>query len=321
MSSSPARRLRAVGVSPPGRFDQISLADRRAGMERIADAGLDHVFFADHVSFKAGMGMDGMVQAAGLSQLNADLGVYIGVYLLALRHPVTVARQLASLSEMAPGRVTLGVGVGGEDRHEMEVCGIDPSTRGRRTDECLEILQALMTGHPVDHRGEFYELDAAQILPAPDPPIPITVGGRSPAALDRAARFGDGWLAVWSDVDRFTKGVEHVEAAAAELGRHHQFSHGLQLWCAVGDDRAAARPLVQERMERFYRVPFERFERYSPYGTPADIADFLAPFVAAGCETLNLTMCARSVDEAIDAAGEVKRLLIDTGAEATDRTN
>ena len=278
-------------------------------MERIADAGLDHVFFADHVSFKGGMGMDGMIQAAALSQLHPELHVYIGVYLLALRHPMTVARQLSTMSEFAAGRITLGVGVGGEDRHEMEVCGIDPRTRGRRTDECLEVITALLTGEPLDHDGEFYRLEQARILPAPDPAIPITIGGRSEAALRRVARHGDGWLAVWRTAERFARAVARIDELAAEIGRTRPFDHGLQLWCGLGSTTSEARTFVAHRMEGFYRVPFERFERFTPHGSPAEIAEYLRPYVAAGCATINLTMCAEHIDDAIDGAAEVKRLL------------
>ncbi len=65
---------------------------------------------------------------------------------MALRHPVPVARQIASLCEAAPGRLSFGVGIGGEDRHEIEICGVDPATRGRRTDESLEVLLPLLAG-------------------------------------------------------------------------------------------------------------------------------------------------------------------------------
>lgn len=304
-----SRSALTVGVSPPGRFDQITFSERQAGLRQVAEAGLDHVFFADHVSFKGGRGMDGMVQAAALSQLHPELRIYIGVYLLALRHPVTVARQLATLSEFAPGRIIFGVGVGGEDRHEMEVCGIDPATRGRRTDESLDIVRALLGGQELDHDGEFYQLESARILPPPTPPIPITIGGRSRAALDRAARCGDGWLAVWRAPERVATDIAYVEATAAEAGRDGPFQHGLQVWCGVDTDRRSAREHVARRMEAFYRVPFDKFEPYSPYGPPAEIADFLAPYVEAGCQTLNLTMCGPSVEATIEGAGEVKRLL------------
>jgi alkanesulfonate monooxygenase SsuD/methylene tetrahydromethanopterin reductase-like flavin-dependent oxidoreductase (luciferase family) len=257
------------------------------------------------------MGTDGMVRAAGLSQLHPTLGVYIGIYLLALRHPVTVARQIATLTGMAAGRIVVGVGVGGEDRHEVELCGIDPRTRGRRTDECLQIVQALLTGERLDFAGEFYDLEAAHILPAPDPAVAFTIGGRSEAALRRAARYGDGWLALWQRPERFAESVERIGVLAGELGRHRPLSHGLQLWSGLGDDRETARGRVQRRMERFYRVPFERFEPYTPYGPPAEIAARLQPFLDAGCETVNLTLCAESAEAAIEGAGEVKRLLVE----------
>ena len=129
--------------------------------------------------------------------------MYVGLYLLPLRHPVTVARQLATIAQLAPGRLTLGVGLGGEDRHEIEICGVDPKTRGRRMDECLHILRRLADGTPVTFDGEFFALDDALILPAPSPSIPLVVGGRSDAAVSRAARLGDGWLGIWVSPRRY----------------------------------------------------------------------------------------------------------------------
>jgi alkanesulfonate monooxygenase SsuD/methylene tetrahydromethanopterin reductase-like flavin-dependent oxidoreductase (luciferase family) len=145
----------------------------------MADAGVDHVCVGDHVSFFVGVGSDGLITATSLLTLQAALPVYVGLYLLPLRHPVPVARQLASIAELAPGRLTFGVGIGGEDRHEIEICGVDPRTRGRRMDECLQILRALSDGEPVTFEGEFFSFKDALIVPAPAPRIPIVVGGRS----------------------------------------------------------------------------------------------------------------------------------------------
>jgi hypothetical protein len=83
------------------------------------------------------------------------------------------------------------------------------------------------------------------------------------------------------------------------------------VWCGIADRPERARPLVAAAMERFYQTPFERFERYSPYGTAADVAEFLAPYVAAGCTTFNLIPQAPDVEAAIEGAVEVKRLLAD----------
>ena len=130
--------------------------------------------------------------------------------LLPLRHPVLVARQLASIAELTPGRLIFGVGIGGEDRHELEICGVDPRTVGRRMDESLQILRALSDGKPVSFDGEFFLLHDALIIPAPSPPIPLIVGGRSDAAVRRAGRFGDGWLGIWVSPRRFSSVVEQV---------------------------------------------------------------------------------------------------------------
>ncbi|MDZ7827707.1 MAG: hypothetical protein U5R48_18755 [Gammaproteobacteria bacterium] len=76
-------------------------ARRRELAGRIAAAGIDHLFIPDHVSFHTGIGMDGLINAAILTTLLPETEVCVGVYLLALRHPVPVARQIASICESA----------------------------------------------------------------------------------------------------------------------------------------------------------------------------------------------------------------------------
>ena len=102
----------AVGVSVPWGVWGLAPEEQRGLLGRIADAGIDHVFTADHVSFRDGSGMDGLVTLAALSGLEPRLGLEVGVYLLALRHPMVAARQIATLAEAAPGRFTVGIGVG-----------------------------------------------------------------------------------------------------------------------------------------------------------------------------------------------------------------
>src|SRR3954447_18880360 len=126
-----AVRIR-VGSFFPRQVLGTDRASAHRTLARIAAAGLDHSGTADHVSFHDGSGIDGIVDATALAMLHESLPVYIAVYLLALRHPVTVARQRATLAERAPGRIIFGVGVGGEDPRESAVCGVDVRTRGRR---------------------------------------------------------------------------------------------------------------------------------------------------------------------------------------------
>jgi alkanesulfonate monooxygenase SsuD/methylene tetrahydromethanopterin reductase-like flavin-dependent oxidoreductase (luciferase family) len=283
------------------------LEARRARLARVRAAGLDHVFVADHVSFHTGFGMDGLVQAALVAGTDPELPIHVGVYLLALRHPVPVARQISTLCRSAPGRLVLGVGVGGEDRHEIEICGVDPRTRGRRTDESLAALRGLLSGQPFTHRCEFFAFEDAWIREAPDPPVPILVGGRADAALRRAARFGDGWLGVWTSARRFAEVARGIESLGAD--RAVGFRHALQVWVGIDEDRARARERLAARMQGMYRIPFDRFEKYCPWGSPAEIADFLAPYAAAGCESFNVMAVAPSSDHAIAGVGEIRERL------------
>ena len=297
----------AVGVSVPWGLWSLPPDEQRRLLGRIADAGIDHVFTADHVSFRDGSGMDGLVTLAAVGGLEPRLDLQVGVYLLALRHPMVAARQIATLAEAAPGRLTVGIGVGGDDRHEVEVCDVDPSTRGRRTDAALEIVRALLEGRTVDGDGEFFGFRGGRIRPVPDPPVPMVVGGRSDAALERAGRLGDGWLVAWCSPRRFADGVARVEEIGA--GRDVDWQHGLQLWLGVGASPEEGRLHVAETMERFYRMSFEPFERYTPCGTAADVAGFLQPYVDAGATALNLTPCGPDRTTEIETVAEVKRLL------------
>ncbi len=276
-------------------------------LSQVADAGVDHLCVGDHVSFFVGAGADGLIGATSLLSVQAALPVYVGLYLLPLRHPVLVARQLATIAQLAPGRLTLGVGVGGEDPHEIEICGVEPRTRGRRMDESLRVLRSLAAGAPVTFDGEFFALDDARVLPAPSPPVPLIVGGRSDAAVSRAARLGDGWLGIWVSPRRFAAVRDRIAQEAMLAGRDASgFEHALNVWCGFATTREAARALLATQMQRFYQMPFEPFERYSPYGTPEDVAEFLRPYIEAGCSAFNVIPCAGDDESAIAAVSELR---------------
>jgi alkanesulfonate monooxygenase SsuD/methylene tetrahydromethanopterin reductase-like flavin-dependent oxidoreductase (luciferase family) len=294
------------GITAPATLWRKNLSDKQAMLHSIHNHGFDHVFLADHVSFRNGAGTDGFVGAAGLSQLHDELGVMISIYLLPLRHPLPVARQLATMQELAPERMIFGVGVGGEDRHEIEVCGVDPRTRGARTNESLEIIRRLLDGESVTYAGDHFQLQDAIIKPVVKPRIPIIVGGRSDAALTRAGRLGDGWVGVWCSQARYQRALNIIEEAAQASGRNNiNWLHGYQPWVGVDSDQKRARAVVKDQMEAFYKVPFEKFERYTPYGTPAEVAEQLAGYAAAGCRMFNIKVCARHPDEEINRGGEV----------------
>jgi probable F420-dependent oxidoreductase len=131
------------------------------------------------------------------------------VYILPMREPFSVAKTVGTVALLTGNRVALGVGTGWM-KEEFELLGQDFHTRGRRTDEMIDILRLLWGGGIVEHHGTFYDFGPVQMAPVPEHPVPIWVGGHSPAALRRAAR-ADGWMGV-------NYAVEHAFAVLEQLG-------------------------------------------------------------------------------------------------------
>ena len=272
-------------------------------------AGIDGVFSGDHVSFHDGMSYDGLINATAMAAASERLTIWTAVYLLALRHPVPVASQVSTLAALAPGRFMFGLGLGGEDPHELEVCGVDPKTRGRRLDSHLEVVRALLAGDEVTVNDEFLSIPAAIIRPIPRPAVPILVGGRSDAALKRTARAADGWIGIWVSPQRAEAALETIADYASGYGRPRPERNVLMVWCGLGESVEHGRSLVAPVMEGIYKIPFARFEKYTPCGTPADIAAAVAPFVGLGFDDVILNGVAEDEDALIALSAEVGRHL------------
>ena len=116
------------------------------------------------------------------------------VMVLPYLNPIVLAKSVATLDSMSGGRVTLGVGVG-MLREENEALGSDFTTRGRYSDESIEIMRELWTSEDASYSGRFFNFGPVKFAPKPVQPggVPILIGGMSPAAQRRAARLGDGW--------------------------------------------------------------------------------------------------------------------------------
>jgi alkanesulfonate monooxygenase SsuD/methylene tetrahydromethanopterin reductase-like flavin-dependent oxidoreductase (luciferase family) len=285
-------------------------ASRRL-LERAAESGLDFLVVGDHLSFQGGQGFDGIVSAAFALAAHPTLPVLISVYQLALRHPLAVARQLSSIAQVAPGRLVLGVGAGGEDRMEVVNAGVDPTTRGRRLDESIRVVRLLASGEPIDFDGDFFKLRQALVLPIPSPPIPIVVGGRSEAALRRAALLGDGWLPMFVSPRRFRDSVERIRELAASAGRTLSISPTLSVWCGLDRDGDRARALLAAGLERLYSRPYEDFRNLTIAGPPTEVAEALLPYIEAGCRDFSLLAVAESWESAVEHAAAVRHRLIE----------
>jgi alkanesulfonate monooxygenase SsuD/methylene tetrahydromethanopterin reductase-like flavin-dependent oxidoreductase (luciferase family) len=298
-----------VGISDQDAFTMPDPLVRRRLLDRVAAAGLDHITVGDHIAFHDGTGFDGLITASTLLASHESLPVVVGVYLLALRHPMLAARQLSTLAQAAPGRLTLGVGVAGEDRREVSNAGVDPGTRGRRLDEALPLVRRLLTGEEVSHQGEFFQLEQARILPPPSPAIPVVIGGKGEAAIRRAATLGDGWLGMFCSARRFAQTRAQILATAADLGREAPSWFGVNVWCGLDADPERGREMLAAKIERLYRLPYEKFRYLAPAGTPKQVAEFLRPFAETGAWHITLVPAGESVEAEIDAVAEVREHL------------
>jgi probable F420-dependent oxidoreductase len=142
------------------------------------------------------------------------------VYLLPLRHPISIAREVASLDQLSNGRLILGVGTGWL-RQEFEAVDQDFDNRGKRTDEISEIMKRLWTEETITYRGEHYSFGPMPFEPKPayKPHTPLHFGGETPVAFRRAAKFGDGWLAMAHSPESAKEGIQKLQRLREECGR------------------------------------------------------------------------------------------------------
>ena len=160
-------------------------------------------------------------------------------------HPLMLAKFASTLDIASAGRLTLGVGVGGEFPVEFEAAGLNLRQRGSRTNECLDVVRRLWTEDRVSFKGRHFRLEDVALNPPPaqQPHPPIWVAGRRDAAMLRAVRFGDGWLPYFYSPERYRDSVAKITAFAAEEGRDiSRFQWGLFPYISIypSVDQAAA---------------------------------------------------------------------------------
>jgi probable F420-dependent oxidoreductase len=150
-----------------------------------------------------------------------NIRVLSSILLAPFYHPTVLAKLTNTLDIASGGRLTLGVGVGGEFPVEFEAAGLNVKHRGRMTNECLEVLRRLWTEENVSYQGRHFQLDDVTVLPHPaqKPHPPIWVSGRREPAMLRAAKFGDGWMPYFYDPDRYRSSVATITGFATEQNR------------------------------------------------------------------------------------------------------
>ena len=301
-------------------LDYAKTARMRDFAQRAEALGFESLWVIEHLLTARGLygtaWLSPLETAAFAAGCTTRIKIATGILIAALRNPVFLAKEIASLQFLSGGRFELGVGVGW-DAQEFQVAGVPLQERGRRTDEMLGIFEELWQGRPVTHHGRYYQFDDVQI----DPPLPqkpfLWVAGGSkiktkmspdpetmaPSVLERICRRADGWLArAAGSTDSVIADWALIRRRLGELGRapdsvtfgHVNFAHIVP---TDSDATALAvqRPLI-ERIMGTHR-PFEHLQTCYFLGSPRRIREQIAELRDAGLEFLMLSAFDYDVDQ------------------------
>jgi probable F420-dependent oxidoreductase len=152
-----------------------------------------------------------------LSAVTTKLHFNIFVLKLPIRPPALVAKQAGSLAALFDNRLGLGVGTSPWPE-DYEILGVPFARRGKRMDECIDVIRGLTTGEYFEYHGEFYDIPKTKMTPAPTKPVPILIGGHAEAALKRAAR-NDGWMHGGGDPEELDLLIKRVKRLREDVGR------------------------------------------------------------------------------------------------------
>jgi alkanesulfonate monooxygenase SsuD/methylene tetrahydromethanopterin reductase-like flavin-dependent oxidoreductase (luciferase family) len=159
-----------------------------------------------------------------LSAVTTNLHFNIFVLKLPIRPPALVAKQAGSLAALFGNRLGLGVGTSPWPE-DYEIMGVPFAKRGKRMDECIDVIRGLTSGDYFEYHGEFYDIPSIKMTPAPSQPVPILVGGHADAALKRAAR-NDGWMHGGGDpeeLDPLLKKLQQYRETEERIGQAGEF--------------------------------------------------------------------------------------------------
>lgn len=253
---------------------------------------IDSVWHGGHILPRTGTG-EVVTRLSLLTAWTERVRVGSAVAVLPLYHPVLLAKQLADLDSHSGGRLSVGVGVGGEFAAEFDAMGVPVAGRGARTDEAIGVLRALWSGRPVTSDGPLFPLSAATLHPVevdrrsrmqPGGP-PIIISGRKAPAMRRAARLGDGWMPYLYSPDAYARSVATVRAEADAVDRTlgPEFEWAIFLYCSIRADGDRARRDVADFLGAAYGdKPAEMLNRIAPSGTPDEVARSIQAYVDAG---------------------------------------
>jgi len=239
----------------------------------------------------------------------------MNVVSVALRDPLLLAKQCATVDFLSNGRILPAFGVGSNFSPEWKATNLPTKGRGLRTDEGLELISRLWTEESVDFQGTYYQYENVRINPKPvQKNLPLWLGGASEAAIRRTAKYGTGWIAGLNSPEETAPVVAAIKKAVKEEGRHIEDDHyGAGFFYRFGDWEDE---VCKAKVDGYGRLTGKDPRNYLAIGGAGDILERLEQFVKAGVEKFVLLPIADGVEDTLDQT----RLLIEEVLPEYDQT-
>jgi probable F420-dependent oxidoreductase len=285
-----------IGVGTAG-FGFDAASDFFVFAERCEAAGVDSLWQSDRL-IGADPQLEAMAVMASLAGATSRIKFGMNAVVVSHRDPLVLAKECATIDFLSGGRLLPVFGVGFEGDPTWRATGRDPAERGRRADEALALMSRLWAGEQVTFAGRHYRWEGAQIAPLPvQQPLPLWIGGHSPAAIRRTARVGTGWLGGLMPPEQIGPVIEAIRAELAVTGRTIDPDHyGATVPFRFGD---ADDPIVQ-RFAGAVRARGAADAGGAPplfVGKPSELIERLRLTIAAGATKFVLIPLARGTRE------------------------
>jgi alkanesulfonate monooxygenase SsuD/methylene tetrahydromethanopterin reductase-like flavin-dependent oxidoreductase (luciferase family) len=279
--------------------------------EKAEALGFDSIWVGDSVTAKPRHDPLTLLAAVAGRAKQAELGT--AVLLAALRNPVLLAHQAATLDQICEGRLILGIGIAADTpavRREFEATGVPFDRRVGRMNEAIRLCRALWTGQRVDWTG-FWTVEQATLGPMPYRPggPPIWYGGFLPAGRVRTGRMYDGWFPSQPQPEEYAVQFENVQSAARAAGRDPAaIAAAMYVTLVIDDDQARADARMDDYLVRYYGMPAaETRNRERCFaGTEAGAAAWIKSYADAGASHIVLRF-AGDIERQLDIAARIRR--------------
>jgi probable F420-dependent oxidoreductase len=265
--------------------------------------GVDSLWQTDRLVSKQPI-LECMATMGALAGRTRRLRFGMNVVSLALRDPVLLAKQCATIDVLSEGRLLPAFGIGSPLGPEWQALDIDTKTRGKRTDESLEIIARLWREDSVDFAGKHYRLNGASIAPKPvQPDLPMWIGGSSDAAIRRTARYGTGWQGGGETLEEAGRVVAAIKKAVVDAGRSIDEDHyGASFPFYFGSPTDS---VVTGAMAAYTKRTGKDAARYFAIGDARTILERVKEYVGVGIEKFIL----RPVGTGDEVIAQTRRLI------------